>query len=311
MDNFVPEIKWRTKYAAAYMENGSMVIRYRFPFSRQREAELLGAHGLAPEERLPYYEKLSLMVERSFAFAEYLEKEAVPSVLKITSSYQKKEDNDVICMYCTLPAPVTPLSQAIFSADYNALTALDVFLRLAHILRDINKTPTSPVLRYMDMDDVYLTEENKILLGGFYYYSAEGKNAPPAFLPDAAMCLPESIRSGGLGSTGTDMQTLCMIAWNVFSGLPWDCQHTPASLKIPPKYAPEPLLRTLELGLQGDSTACTAFRKQLMACRKELSKTDFAQLMIPAPTPHAKEFFFRADRKRSAPQPSGVEELPT
>lgn len=290
-----PKIMWRTKYASAYIENEHMVIRYRFPFSRQREADLLGAYALAPKDRLPYYKRLSTMIERNFEFTNYLASQNVPSILQFESTYQKQEENGIICLYGLVSSPVTPLSHAIFSAEYNALTATDVLLRLAHILRDINKTPISPVLRYLDMDDVYLTEENKILLGGFYYFSAEGMDPPPMFLPDAALVMPADIQDGSFGNAGSDMQTLSMIAWNIFSGLPWNCQHTPSSRMVPPKYAPDALRRVLELGLEGDPANCNAFRKQLMACRKELAKTDFANLMIPAPTPYAKEYVFRAD----------------
>lgn len=305
MDIQLPDILWRTKYASAYLEGGKMVIRYRFPYSRQGEAALLGTYHLTPSDRLPYYQTLSAMVERNLTLTQYLEEASVPSILTFESTYQKQEDNGIICIYGIPNQAVQPITQTLFASDCNALTALDVFLRLAHILRDINKTPISPVLRYLDMDDVYLTGENKILLGGFFYAAAEDLSAPPRFLPDAAAVVPNHILEGGTGDAGSDMQILAQIAWNIFSGLPWNCEHTAISKQIPPKYAPPPLRTVLELGLEGDPAQCNNFRKQLMQCRKGLAKTDFAHLTIPMCKPFQKEYRFTA---QNAPSAANAEE---
>lgn len=291
----LPTIQWRTKYAAAYPEDGKFIIRYRFPYSRNREAALLGAYNIAPSDRLAYYQTLSSMVERNITVSNYLKSMEVPSVLTFENAYQKREDNGIIGIYCVASAPVTPITKAIFASDCNALTALDVFLRLAHIIRDINKTPTSPALRYLDLDDVYLTEDNKILLGGFYYAVAEGLLEPPPYLNDSAPVVPAALAGGTSGDLGSDMQILSQIAWNIFSGIPWDTAHTEASMKIPPRYAPPQLLAILELGLKGETESFNTFRKQLLACRKELAKTSFAQQIIPIRKPFRKEYSFASD----------------
>ena len=296
-----PQICWRTKYAAAFMDGDHMVIRYRFPYSTHREAALLGAYHLHPNDRMTYYRTLGSIIERNLQISDYFKDEAVPSVLTYTNAYQQEEDGNIICIYCIPSEPITPISQALFSSDCNALTAFNVFLRLAHILRDIHKTPISPVLRYLDMDEVYLTAENKILLGGFYYASAEGLPSPPQFLPDAALgVLPDTIREGALGDSGTDMQTLAQIAWNIFSGLPWNCEHTATTRKIPPCYAPPQLLQTLEFGLTGNPANFNAFRKQLLQCHKELAKSDFATLTIPMQQAHKKQYFFNLPDEQPA-----------
>lgn len=292
MDIPISEPIWHTKYAAAYLEDGKMTIRYRFPYSRQREASLLGAHHLLPNDRYAYYETLSAMIERHFAISRYLEAEGVPSIITYENAYQKQTDDGIIYICGVLSEPVTPITQALLSSDCNALTVLDIFLRLAHILRDISKTPISPVLRYLDMDDVYLTSQNKILLGGFFYAAGEELTPPPAYLPDSAQIIPSTIRNGTIGNIGTDMQILAQIAWNLFSGLPWDSAHTPQSRQIPPQYAPPELLRVLETGLEGDPKNFNSFRKQLLQCRKELAKTDFAQTVIPMRLPLRKEYAF-------------------
>lgn len=291
MDNI-----WQTKYAAATMQEGKMVIQYQFPFSRQREADLLGSYNLAPNMRLNYYQTLSTMAERNFVVADYLKSQEVPSILTFETVYQQQEGS-TICINAIPEEPVTPITTFLFATDCNALTALDVFLRLTHILRDINKTPISPVLRYLDMDDVYLTQDNKIKLGGFYYAAADGLADPPPFLPDAAPVIPERIMSGEKGDIGTDMQALSMIAWNVFSGLPWDCKHTATSKRIAPTYAPDQLLRILEMGLNGNPEDFTAFRKLMLQCRKELAKTDFATLVIPMKRMEKKIYHFTAPAK--------------
>jgi hypothetical protein len=303
-------IVWRTKYAAAYCEDGKMIIRYRFPYSRSRESALLGAYNIAPNERLKYYQTLSGMVERHITMSNYLGNEEVPSILTFDNTYQKREENGVIAVYCVCPAPITPLSKSIFASDCNALTALDVFLRLAHILRDINKTPTAPALRYLDMDDIYLTQDNKILLGGFYYATADGLDSPPPYLVDAAQVYPTAIQEGQAGDLGTDIQILSRIAWNIFSGLPWDAAHTAGSSKVPPRYAPPQLVALLEFGLTCNQESANTFRKQLLACRKELSKTDFANSIIPFQRPLRREYKFTADMppEPSSEQSGGLEE---
>lgn len=290
--NTAATIVWRTKYAAAYMEEENMVIRYRFPFSKQREAALLGAYKLSPKERLPYYQNLSAMIERSISVSEYLKEERVPSILFYDHTFQKQEKNGIICIYCIPEEPVIPLSCSLFNKDCNALTSLDVFLRLTHILRDINKTPIPLVLRYMDMDEVFLTNDNRIKLGGFFYAMADGLTQAPYYLQDAAPIIPAEVRDGEIGNIGTDMKALSMIAWNVFSGLPWNCGQTTQSMQIPPAYAPPALLRVLELGLSGDPDQFNAFRKQLLQCRKELAKTDFAQIIIPMGRAMKKQYSF-------------------
>ena len=307
-NNTTPDILWRTKYATAYEENGRMVIRYRFPYSRQREAELLGCFHLTPEERLPYYQTLSAILERNLMLTDYLAEQGVPSILTFDSAYQSQEDNGIICVYCIPPVPVTPITRSLFAEDCNALTVLDVFLRLSRIQRDINKSPISPVLRYLDMDDVYLTPDNKILLGGFFYAEANGLPTPPDYLPDAAAVVTQDQLSGLPTTEGTDMRILCRIMWNVFSGLPWDTAQTTASMRIPPLYAPAPLLSLLELGLTGECDNCASFRKKILQCRKELAKTEFAEMTIPFCIPYRREFRFPTERKKDtadSPAPAG------
>lgn len=287
-----PKIQWRTKYAVAYYDGPKMVIRYRFPYSKIREAQLLGAYNLSPKDRLPYYRTLSAMVERNIVVSNYLKSQGISSILFFEKTYQQQEDNGIIGMYCVPEEPITPITHSLFSTDCNALQALDVFLRLTHILRDIHQTPDSLSLRYLDLEDVYLTEDNKIKLGGFFYASAEGLDVPPPYLQDAAPVMPDTLNAGAAGDIGADMQILCQIAWNIFSGLPWDTSHTAISKKIPPRYAPPQLLAVLELGLNGNADDFSVFRKLLLSCRKELAKTPFAQQHIPMKAPYRKEYHY-------------------
>ena len=291
---------WQTKYAAAYMEDDRMVIRYQFPYTKDREANLLGAYAILPKERMSYYQTLIAMCERNIAISNYFKSENVPSILTFEHTCQRQEENGVICIDCYPDTPVTPITQSYLSGNFTVLTALDIFLRLAHILRDISKTPMSPVLRYLDMDDVYLTQDNKILLGGFYYAAAEGLPAPPPYLKDAAPVVdrPPELQ---IEDAGTDMRILAKIAWNIFSGLPWDTAHTNESLRIPPRYAPIPLLKALNIGLEGYASDCNSFRKRLMAYRKELAKTDYANQIIPGCYPHKKTYAFNT---KTPPTPS-------
>ena len=297
-----PQNLWQTKYATGCMEDGNMAIHYHFPFSRHREAALLGCYNLAPKDRFPYYKALSAMVERNLHFAEYLAQNKTASILTFENTYQKATENGVICVCCIPSEPVTPITQSLFRADCNAMTALDVFLRLAHILRDIHNLPDSIALRYLDLDDVYLTASNKILLGGFYYATCKEMPDFQPFLPDAAKIIPNQVITGQRADAGTDMQTLAQIAWNIFSGLPWNCGHTEESRRIPPMYAPPALLQVLELGLAGDPGQLNAFRKALFQAKKNLAGTEFASATIPISNPFQKEFHFAVDIPAKSPE---------
>lgn len=272
---------WRTKYAAGILTDDQMAIRYRFPFSENREASLLYRYDLPPGERAAYYSTLAKAVERNISISNYLAAQGVNSILSFTDIKQQKEPNGIVCIYGSCAQTVSPVSQAVLQGNANALDVLDLFLRLATIIRDIHKPPCQINHRCLDMDDIFITEDKRILLGGFYYSTNPVLPPPPPFLPDH----PTIIGSDHGGDEWRDLQQLCRIALNVFSGLCWDAQYPQGSPRIAPFYAPTPLAALLLSTLDSDSGQPQAFRKALLQCRKELAKTDFAQSALDLPTP--------------------------
>ena len=297
---------WQTKYATAYRQNEKTIICYRFPHESNREAALIGKYGLLPGDRMEYYQTLSCAVERHFSIAELLHSAGVPNVISYSKTYQKKESNGAICVYAICDDAITPVTQSLLSEETKALDVLDMILRLSTtILRDVAKPPLSLSLRCLDLDEVFLTGDNRILLGGFYYATSPLLSEPPPFLPECPATTPpySFLESPSkIGANGADMQMISLIAWNLFSGLPWNTAHTSASFRIHPQHAPTSLLEVLKVGLCGKDQDCSVFRKQLLQCRKELAKTEFADIIIPFPTPMEKQYQYNHSRQ----QPDGI-----
>lgn len=294
------QLLWRTKYAAGIQTDGKMMIRYRFPFSENREASLLYHYGLSPGGRAAYYGALAQAVERNISISNYLTVQGVSSILSFSDTKQQKEPNGIICIYGTCAQPIQPASQTLLQGETNAMDVLDLFLRLATIIRDIHKAPFQINHRCLDVDDIFITEDKRILLGGFYYSTSPTLPAPQPFLPDhpAFSDLYQS------QSEWSDLQQLCHIALNVFSGLCWDAQYPQHSPQIKPFYAPAPLLQLLISTVHARDGQPQAFRKALLQCRKDLSKTPFAQLTMALPTPLKANFRYNTQTSTTEKQKS-------
>lgn len=258
-----------------------MMLRYRFPFSENREASLLYHYDLSPGERTAYYSTLAQAVERNISISNYLTTQGVGSILPFSDIKQQKESNGVVCIYATTPQTIHPVSQALLYGKTSAMDVLDLFLRLATIIRDIHKTPYQISHRCLDMDDIFITEDKRILLSGFYYSTSPILPAPPAFLPDHPS-IGDLYQDTG---EWNDLRQLCRIAFNVFSGLCWDAQYLENSPQIEPFYAPTPLAQLLLATVHAKDGQPQTFRKALLQCRKDLAKASFAKSTMELPTP--------------------------
>lgn len=299
-------LAWRSYYYDAFFytsEKGEKktIFRYDIPFPKEDEAIRFEQYGIPSDKRLWYYDHLARCIKRQYDISCLLNRNAVPSILTYHSSStsQRDENTDINHLYF-VSHEVRPIMDTLFKDRINLLTLLDVFIRLSVIIRDISKPPCCLSHRGISMDEIYLTPDNKILLGGFYYaataYQGDGLlvgdfDKPLPYLPEQGMYFPPSLIAGGPGSAATDMQTISRIMFNFCSGLPWDTQW-PSVPNIAPSYIPEELIQVLIFGMNCTDADCNAFRRKLLDCRKALSKTEAAQISIPIRKPLLKQFAY-------------------
>ncbi len=282
------------RYGNAYSykagESGTKtVFRYDLPFSEDDEAIFLARAGLRPSDRMGFYQTLAKCIQHEVAVSAFLKENGVPNILTFDAVQQRRDEKAKVTSIFLQAEQVTPILSALFKRSINTVTALGVFVRLATILRDIAKPPCEVTHRGIDLSEVYLNADNRIVLGGFFYAHASALKPYPDYLPEKPPHLPEVFLRGQPGSTGADTQTLAAIMFNLYAGLPLDAvwEHTP---RVFPEYATPELAEAIMLGLQCTDGQCSVFRKQLLGCYKSLSKSDAAAVMLPVRNQLRKEF---------------------
>lgn len=255
------------------------IFRYQIPFSPDKEALLLAKYNIPAEERLRFYQNFVRCIQRQVNVSKYLEEEKVNSILTYINSEQIRSEQGTVSIYLETEQ-VWPILQHLLVGEVPAITVLDAVSRLAVILRDINREQIGVVHRALDLREVYISAKNKILMGGFFYASCQKLGPYPDFLCCSPAHIVSSVRHGNPGSHKTDIQALSAIAWNLFSGLPHDCEHTSAR-RIAPEYSFPELNNALLMGLAGEDEVCNIFRRRLSDCRKILNKAALPQMAIP------------------------------
>lgn len=288
---------WESHFGTAFHindEKGSAktVFQYQIPFSAEKEAELLTHFKVAPAERLAFYQKLLACIQHNLAVTNYLQRANVPSILHFTDVQQVKEDGRTILYLET--DEVWPITARILHGEISQITLLDLLYRLSIILRDIHSETVGISHRGLDLNEVYIDGQGKILLGGFYYAACTRADideigASPEYLPMKPVNLPIALEKGAKGSQGTDILTLAMNAWNLYSGNPFDVKLTSKRM-VYPEYATDEIVAALALGLTGQDANCNQFRRRLTECRKALNKTEFGSSFIPVRTQRIKQF---------------------
>lgn len=268
------------------------VFHYQIPFSKQDEAVYLAKYGLDNSERMGFYQNLVRCIQRNVDAVDYLRSHEVSSILTFSEVEQVRDENGVFHFYLESDRVYPILHQQLGSTEISAITAIDIIYRLSLIFRDINKY--GMIHRGLDLQKVYLTADNKILLGGFYYASFPGTNTLTDYMPHTPPYLPKTLRNGGVGSQSSDIQSLSVFAWNLFSGGAYDLGFDPTYL-VRPEYAPQQIVDTLLLGIRCRDSECNAFRRQWLNARKEVSKTAFAEQKLPLPKQVLIEFVVNCD----------------
>lgn len=268
------------------------IFHYQIPFTPEAEAIYMAQHNLDNSDRLAFYQNLVRCIQRDVDIANYLNNHEVSSVLSFSEVEQVRDDKGVIHIYLESERLYPILRQQLGRTEISAITAVDIIYRLAVIFRDINKVGV--VHRGLDLTKVYLTSDNKIMLSGFYYAAYPGAESPLNYLPHMPPYLPKNLRQGRGGSQSSDIQSLSVFAWNLFSGGAYDLGFDTSYL-VRPEYAPQQIVDTLLLGIRCKDDECNNFRRQLMNARRDLSKTEFAEQKLPLPKQALVEFVVKND----------------
>lgn len=271
-------------------DDGQMrtVFRYDIPFPPDKEPFQLKLRKVSQSGRLAFYQHYVRCIQRQVTVSKYLSQANVNSILTYSKVEQERTEQGTTCIYLETEQ-VWPILQKLLVGEVPSLTILDVISRLAFILRDTAKEPVGVIHRGLDLNEVYISAENKILLGGFFYASCPKLGAYPDFLPGGPSNIPPSVQQGNAGSHKTDVQTLSAIAWNLFSGLPHNSVSDPYR-RVSPEFSTPELTNALLLGQAGEDDICNAFRRKLSDCRKMLNKPDSPKVSVPIRSQRLKEF---------------------
>lgn len=288
---------WQSRQADVFSfsdENGvpKTVFRYALPFHKTQDAILVYRYNLSAEERAMYYQTLVQGIQRTVAITRSLKANNVKSILTFDAVEQESDPATGQNQIYIQTEAVKPICQVLFQKEINILTLLDVFIRLSIIVRDISADPILVQHRGICMDEIYMSADNKILMGGFYHAVSPGYPDIIPYLPDEPSHFPVELKQGAVGDAGTDMQTLARMLFNYLSGLPWDTQW-PEAPRVAPAFAPEGLPEILLFGMSCTDEQCNQFRRRLLDYRKNLSKTALATLMVPVCEPYRKEYIYQ------------------
>lgn len=286
-------VAWESQLYTAYNSTDEFGIPttlfcYQIPFSAEKEAQLLERYSIDPEHRMGFYRDLLICVQNSISVSAALISGGVPSILGFSNVEQVQRINGT--SYIILESErVRPITQTILSETVTPITLLDIGTRLSMILRDIGMSETNRIIhRGLDMNEVFLNEQNRILLGGFYYSYSSASSDCPKYLPMRPAIVPPALIQGATGSAGTDTQMLAALLWNLFSGLPYDTPVDPY-YRVFPEYANEEIAQALLMGLSCSDQGINLFRRRLQACRKLLTQMEGADIQIPIGKPKLKK----------------------
>lgn len=288
-ENFV----WGNHYTKAFharidSDTYYTIFKYQIPFSPDEEKLFMARFELAPGERMNFYRNLVCCIQQEIKASQLLSSNKVPSILKILQVEQTKSSNGIINIYLKTEQ-VWPLCLHYLHEEVSRIDAINVVARLAITLRDINKAPHNVVMRGLDINEIYINADQKILMGGFYYASSPMLPHYPAYLPGCPKNIPENVLRGEPGDAGTDTYSLACLAWNLFSGIPLDAQ-IPKHLSVFPQYGTDELAEALWMGRSGITDNSAAFRKRISDCRKQISKSDQASELIPVREQRRKQY---------------------
>lgn len=284
---------WSNHYAKVFhaktdSETYCTIFKYQIPFPPDEEKLFMARFGMDPDDRIKFYRNLACCIQQNIKTSQLLVSNKVPSILKILQVEQAKSSDGITNIYLKTEQ-VWPIRLQLLYDEVSRIDAINVIARLSVTLRDVNKAPHNVVMRGMDINEVYVNAEQKVLLGGFFYAASPMLPQPPGYLPGRPNNIADTVLNGDVGDTGTDTYSLACLAWNLFSGIPLDAQ-VPKHLNIYPQYGTKELAEALWLGRSCKAENAAVFRKRISDCRKQISKDVQASEHIPVRSQRKKQY---------------------
>lgn len=185
---------WKNHYATAYQyridsETVHAVLRYQIPFPADEEKIFMERYGIAPGKRKEFYQNLLACIQQQIKASALLAQHEVASCIRFYRAEQDRDHKGTAYIYLETDN-IRPIRESIFQDSTDSLEAVNIAARLALILRDIQKEPYNITIRAVDPNEIYVNDDNKLVLGGFYYASSPFLPVPPSFLPTR----PQNIR---------------------------------------------------------------------------------------------------------------------
>ena len=274
-------LSWRSKYYDAFtytdkQEIKHTILRYQIPYPKLREQELFLKYPTLEQDKTFYYQRLAHAVQNQFNASRYLSKQEISSILTF-DQVEKTQKDCVTTIFFSTP-PIRPIRH-LLKDETDTLQAVTILMRLATILRDLNQLEPPVSLRGFDIDEIYVTDDDRYLLGGLYYTVWDDSSQAPIYLPERPNNLPRTHQMGRIGESYDDVYTLAALAWSIFAGCPIGSELPP--LLVYPMYAPEEVAQAITIGLSGEPDALVQFRKRLVQCRKKLVTGEIENKTFP------------------------------
>ena len=225
------------------------IVHISFPLAPLKEKELQTRFGLTKEEAVAYSDGLKRCTNNLIKFTSALKADDVKSVESLATYVIVRNDAGKVSDVYLVSKPKESYVE---QKHWMAGETLDVQQVLSLITRllQIEKTLDSAGAHFgvIDLDTVYLVSEDDkelVTLGGFLYGNKEGDkyiklpSAMPAHVPPA-------LKVGKVPSRASDFYSIFSLAWTLLSGEHYTIEP---DFSTPPKYAPEQLIPTLQMGI--------------------------------------------------------------
>lgn len=225
------------------------IVHISFPLAPLKEKELQTRFGLTKEEAVAYSDGLKRCTNNLIKFTSALKADDVKSVESLATYVIVRNDAGKVSDVYLVSKPKESYAE---QKHWMAGETLDVQQVLSLIIRllQIEKTLDNAGAHFgvIDLDTVYLVSEDDkelVTLGGFLYGNKEGDKyikLPPAMPAH----VPPALKVGKVPSRASDFYSIFSLAWTLLSGEHYTMEP---DFSTPPKYAPEQLIPTLQMGI--------------------------------------------------------------
>ena len=245
------------------------LIHIELPFSPQMEVEYMRRFGISREKLPGFYRSFSSALSNHLQINKALCNEAASGkelrspisykLIKVFSSGKEDAEKDRKDVYL-ITEPMTGLMDSpLFGASGTTLSRINALaLSLLDMLEECNAAGYS--LGAIEMESLYVTEQDRIKTGFFFYAAQHERDSPYALTPDARSMVAPELYEGGGQSYDTDIVMLCRLLWKLYDGQRFDGE---CELEYAPQYASDEVTAALVEGLESGSSAVQSLREAI------------------------------------------------